>query len=297
MRPRERQRLAWSQAGVREDRDERGVADEPPAQQPGADGLDRLAGERHNGARSTHGWLPHRRDRVGRNPAPLTRAPQHALQQRECLANRRRPNAVGLELQAEAVDDVGRQLAQRHRAEARGGQARPTARRTPEASTSRGSARRSASTTPRRSPTATPCRRRAAPARPCACAVRVRPRRPLRRACAPSTFERFVLALPPAHPPHDAPVLALDPFDAHDFALLVVAGQEPEGASAHRRDGAHLDDMRLDADGRSRDPLVEPVARDPQPRAQAHCAQLAALDRAVDRSRGQTGERCGFCRP
>jgi hypothetical protein len=33
--------------------------------------------------------------------------------------DRRGPNAVGLELQAEAVDDVGRQLAQRDRAEPR----------------------------------------------------------------------------------------------------------------------------------------------------------------------------------
>jgi hypothetical protein len=52
-------------------------------------------------------------------PAPLTRALKHALEQRQRLADRGGPDAVGLELQAEAVDDVRRQLAQRDRAEAR----------------------------------------------------------------------------------------------------------------------------------------------------------------------------------
>lgn len=88
-------------------------------------------------------------------------------------------------------------------------------------------------------------------------------------ALAPEHLRAVPIALPPAHPPDDAAVLALDPFDAHDVGLLSSPDRSrrklPRAAGT-----AHLDDSRLNAHGGRRDPLVEAVTRDPQPRAQAH---------------------------
>jgi hypothetical protein len=119
VRPRKRQRLAWPQPRVGEHGDERRVAHQPLTEQRVADRLDGLGRERNHRSRSTHRGLAHRRDRVRRDPAPFARPLEHALEQREALANRRRPDTVRLELQAEAVHHVRRQLAQRDRAEPR----------------------------------------------------------------------------------------------------------------------------------------------------------------------------------
>ena len=63
----------------------------------------------------------------------------------------------------------------------------------------------------------------------------------------------------------------------------------------HTEVRAFVDDGMLHVEVRdihraARDPVIEGLARDAQSRAQAHRPQLAALYRAVDRSRGQAGE-------
>jgi hypothetical protein len=55
----------------------------------------------------------------------------------------------------------------------------------------------------------------------------------------------------------------------------------------HRWNGSDLDDRTFHAHRTARDPLVERVARNPQPRAQPRRTQLAALDRAVNGPRRQ----------
>ena len=289
MHPPQRQRLAWPQAGVREDGDERRIADAPAGEQHEPDRLDALGRERHDRPLPRRNRLAHDRGRVRREAAPLAGALQHALKQHQRLADRCRAHAVGLELEPEPVDHVRRQLAQRHRAEPREHVCVPD----------RGVAleRRPGEVRLRVQPPpllAELGERLLAGVEPRELAGALAPHdlgvEGLGVALAPQDLGAVAAGLAPAHAPDDAAVLAHDALDAHD-------GDPPSNSrrklprTGGGAGGGTGTNGRLTANGRRRDPRVERLARDPQPRAQAHRAQLAAIDGAVDRPGRQAGKR------
>ncbi len=113
------ERLLWPQPGVREDDEQRRVAQPVLLEQPRAHQLDDRRRDRLHRGPVRLRRLARELDRVRRNASPLDRALQDALEHRHRLADRLDADAVGLELGAEARDDLRGQLAELQVAEAR----------------------------------------------------------------------------------------------------------------------------------------------------------------------------------
>ncbi|HEY5142083.1 MAG TPA: hypothetical protein VII98_01160 [Solirubrobacteraceae bacterium] len=117
--PRQGERLAGSQAGVGEHRDQRCVTEPPVSQDHCTDRLDHGRRQRSDGAAPAGLRLAHAGRRVGRNPAPLDRASQDPVQQRQRLGDRDPADAVGLQIQTEPAHGLGSDVAQLRGAQAR----------------------------------------------------------------------------------------------------------------------------------------------------------------------------------
>ncbi|MGI8864422.1 MAG: hypothetical protein ACR2JH_08505 [Solirubrobacteraceae bacterium] len=106
--PAQAERFAWTQAGVREDGDERRVELAPYFDQVGAHRLDCLRRERAHDACSPLARFADATGRVGVQTAPLYGALEDALKHHERLSGCRLAYASGRHLGAQFADQFGR---------------------------------------------------------------------------------------------------------------------------------------------------------------------------------------------